>query len=107
MTAGLLAASPASADVLHYAGSCDTNQLISLARPGASTQCFYYTGSGSKRLNVNDWYAQVGSGSYKISVHWHDQNTQKNYDPDPVLPHNWAYQPTPNCILYAIDVITS
>ncbi|GAA1501373.1 hypothetical protein GCM10009760_64200 [Kitasatospora kazusensis] len=97
----VLAASPASADVV--ATGC-SNNAISIAKAGYSTQCFLYSNDGSKTLRVGDWYNQVGSGAYKIMVVWHDLSTGKVYD-DAVAPHSYDWQPSPQSDLVSITVV--
>jgi hypothetical protein len=100
VAAGVVVASPASADVVNTACSYNT---ISITKPG-SQQCFLYTG-GSNILRVGDWWYLVNSGDYKIVDDWHDLKFGTVYI-NPVAPHTNDTQPCANCVLVSIQVVS-
>jgi hypothetical protein len=100
-----LATAPSASATIHGPETCNPNEM-SITRAYTPVQCFSWDGivGGSKNgsyLFVNDWYGQVSSGEYHLTVSWYDTQTGHWY-PVYVQPKGVSNPPTGSCLLYSI-----
>ncbi len=101
---GFATAPSASATILPCYNVSNAMSLVRYAN--GSSQCFVWNGtigpsSSGNYLLVNDWYDEVDSGIYNLTVSWHDTKTGAWF-PEPVAPEEKVHQPTDYSILYSV-----